>query len=307
MDRPKRQPAICRFAIVTFCVALLPIAFGATVTTLDAGMAFPDWPSSDGHNIFLYPWLQAARDKFVEHGHRLAGILIGCLSIALTWLVWLKEPRRWVRNIGILILVGVSLQGVLGGVRVLAVDRVIAMIHGGFAACVLALMAILALVTGRSWFAVAVEPSGGQDVLMLKPIAVMTPMIVFAQYMLGGILRHLGRGMLEHLLFAFVTLALVGVTALVTRRNTCRWLRRAAYWLLGLMLVQMGLGTLAWITKFGWAFIGYVATQHSVLQVTLRTAHMVVGTLVFVAAINYSVRVFRLDAIHLRHTIAHPD
>src|SRR6185295_2646229 len=69
-------------AVLTACVALLPILVGAVVTTKDAGMAFRDWPSSDGYHMFLYPWLESAGNKFMEHGHRLGGIVIGLSSMA---------------------------------------------------------------------------------------------------------------------------------------------------------------------------------------------------------------------------------
>ena len=75
------QPAVHRLAATTACVALLPIVIGALVTSLGAGMAFLDWPTSGGRNMLLYPWLSdiaAGRtDKVAEHGHRLAGIVIG--------------------------------------------------------------------------------------------------------------------------------------------------------------------------------------------------------------------------------------
>ncbi len=83
MSSPTYQPWVFRLAVLTAGVALLPIVMGGLVTTLQAGMAFPDWPSSDGHGMLSYPWLKSTGDKFLEHGHRLAGMLIGCVSIVL--------------------------------------------------------------------------------------------------------------------------------------------------------------------------------------------------------------------------------
>ena len=57
------RPLLHWTAVVTACLSLLPISVGALVTTLDAGMAFADWPSSDGQNMLLYPWLESIRDK----------------------------------------------------------------------------------------------------------------------------------------------------------------------------------------------------------------------------------------------------
>ncbi len=82
MTRSERyRPVLFWLAVATAATALLPIVVGALVTTLDAGMAFRDWPTSDGQGMLSYPWLHSAGDKFVEHGHRLAGIMIGCVSI----------------------------------------------------------------------------------------------------------------------------------------------------------------------------------------------------------------------------------
>src|SRR5579871_3090818 len=107
-----------RLAVLTACVALVPVLMGALVTTKDAGMAFRDWPTSDGQNMFLYPWLKAAGDKFLEHGHRLAGILIGITSIALAAVAWNVERRQWVVWLVSGVLVAVIAQGILGGIRV---------------------------------------------------------------------------------------------------------------------------------------------------------------------------------------------
>ena len=85
------DPIVHRLAVATCCVALLPIAIGTLVTTLRAGMAFADWPTSDGHSMLLYPWLNDVRniDRFTEHGHRLAGMVIGITSIALVAVAYL--------------------------------------------------------------------------------------------------------------------------------------------------------------------------------------------------------------------------
>ena len=83
-----------RVALVTAVVSLLPIALGSLVTTLGAGMAFLDWPSSDGHGMLAYPWWKSSGDKFVEHGHRLAGVLIGLCSVGLFVVAWIYSVER---------------------------------------------------------------------------------------------------------------------------------------------------------------------------------------------------------------------
>src|SRR5262245_45346498 len=133
MTSSEYHPWVHRVAGWTAVVALLPITVGALVTTLKAGMAFFDWPTSDGSHIFLYPFLNmmfTAFDKFIEHSHRLAGALIGLVSINLLVVVWSREPRRWVKLMAALVLLGVIVQGLLGGGRVRLDESVLALVHG---------------------------------------------------------------------------------------------------------------------------------------------------------------------------------
>ncbi len=299
------QPWLHRFAVLTACAALLPIVVGALVTTLDAGMAFHDWPSSDGQNMFLYPWLQSAGEKFIEHGHRLAGALIGMLSIVLAGLTWWKEPRRWVRVTATLILLAVIGQGILGGQRVLRDERLLAMVHSGFAALVFSLMAALALFTGQRWLFLGHQVRDCH-ISRLKPLALLAPALIFFQYMLGGALRHLHTVLHAHVVFALVVLSFVVVTAIVAHRTRNSWLVRPAWLLVILVVVQISLGAGAWVTTLGvpqWASAlhllprGYVAVENSDLQIVLRTGHAVVGMLVLMTSIILALRVFRLDSL----------
>jgi len=294
LDRPEYQPALYRLAVVTMCVALLPIVVGAIVTTTGAGMAFADWPSSDGHNMFFYPWLKSAGDKFLEHGHRLAGIAIGLCSIALAVVLWFREPRRWVRLVGLLVLFGVILQGLLGGMRVLADDHRIAMLHGSFAALVFSLMAAVALFTSRSWVRTA-PPADIHYVSHLRPWAIAIPVLIFGQFLLGGLLRHLGGALHEHIAAGIVVLLFVIAITVVTHRSGMTWLRKPAYFLLSIVILQVCLGAMSFVTKFGFAPSGYVAVSESAPQIISRTVHTIVGMLVLMTSVIYALRVFRLN------------
>ena len=56
---------------------------------------------------------------FYEHGHRMIASTVGFLTIILAAWTWRVEPRRWLRRLGVIALVAVILQGVLGGITVL--------------------------------------------------------------------------------------------------------------------------------------------------------------------------------------------
>ena len=104
----------CLFALVS--ITLLLFAGGFT-TSIKAGMAFLDWPLSNG-SINPEGWLSET-DKFAEHSHRLLGMQIGIIAIGLVLWTFLREARAWVRKLAWALLGLVILQGLLGGARVL--------------------------------------------------------------------------------------------------------------------------------------------------------------------------------------------
>ncbi|HXY33505.1 MAG TPA: COX15/CtaA family protein [Planctomycetaceae bacterium] len=294
MRSARYRPLLFGLAVVTAATALLPIVVGALVTSHKAGMAFADWPTSDGQGMFAYPWLKSAGDKFIEHGHRLAGIIIGCVSIVFAAACFALEPRRWLRWCGVCVLLAVIAQGLLGGGRVLADARLLAMLHGALAAAVFTFMSSVALFLSRSWN----QPpklEAGRRLGALNVLAVVTPAVLLLQYSLGGFVRHLGTAIYEHVGTAFLALTCIVATVIVAHRTHCGWLRRPA-WLLGVAVVaQMLLGAAGWVAKFGFAPWGYVAVERSPVQVALLTSHTVVGMLLVMLSVNLLLRVARIE------------
>lgn len=298
MDQSSNQLWLYRIARATPCVAMVTVIAGALVTSKNAGMAFRDWPTSDGRAMLTYPWLSDfARDwdKFLEHGHRLAGVVIGVWTIGLAALLAIRESRRWLKWTGGAILLAVILQGVLGGFRVWLDERGLAMVHGLFAACVVALMAFVATSLSPAWRN-AQSLSHGREAGAAKPLALLTVALLAAQYVLGGLVRHGGHGLYEHLTVGIISLLLVVLNAIVAHLSGIAWLRRSGWLLLAAAVVQVSLGAGAWITKYGLAYFGYVAVADSIQQVAFRTSHTVVGIVLFATAVVHLARVLRIDA-----------
>ena len=66
---------------------LILVGIGGLVTSKEAGMSVPDWPTSYGYNMFFFPISQWAGGIFYEHTHRLVATIVGVLVVALTrWL-----------------------------------------------------------------------------------------------------------------------------------------------------------------------------------------------------------------------------
>jgi cytochrome c oxidase assembly protein subunit 15 len=293
MRSARHRPLLFALAVITAATALLPIVVGALVTSHKAGMAFPDWPTSDGQGMFAYPWLKSAGDKFIEHGHRLAGIVIGCVSIVFAAACFAFEPRRWVRWCGLGVLLAVIAQGLLGGGRVLADARILALLHGELAAIVFTFMSSVALFLSRAWNQPPELPADSR-VGTLKVLAVLTPVVLMLQYVLGGLVRHLGMAVYEHVGTACLALACVAATVVAAERSGAGWLRRPA-WLLGLCaLTQVLLGVAGLVVKFGYAPWGYVAVERSPAQLIVLTSHTVVGMCLIMLSINLLLRVARI-------------
>ena len=88
------------------CTVLLVLA-GSLVTSTGSGLAVPDWPTTYGWNMFTFPPSKWVGGIFYEHGHRLIASTVGFLTIILAAWIWLADPRRWLRRLGLAALAAV--------------------------------------------------------------------------------------------------------------------------------------------------------------------------------------------------------
>src|SRR5205814_8993365 len=98
-----------RLALLTAGATFVLILFGGLLTNTGAALAVPDWPTTFGHNMFLYPWSQMVGGIFYEHSHRLLGSIVGVLTIALAVALWREGGR--LRTLGLVAVVAVVAQG----------------------------------------------------------------------------------------------------------------------------------------------------------------------------------------------------
>lgn len=127
------------------------------VTSRNVGLAVPDWPTTFGYNMFLFPFSKWVGGILFEHTHRLMGSLVGFLTIILAVWLWRGDERRWVRSLGVIALLAVVLQGVLGGLRVTTMKDQIGIFHACVAQAFLGLLVFIALVTTKFWSKLAKE------------------------------------------------------------------------------------------------------------------------------------------------------
>jgi cytochrome c oxidase assembly protein subunit 15 len=150
----------------------------------------PDWPTTFGYNMFLFPVSKWIGGILFEHTHRLMGSLVGFLTIILTAWLWLSEDRRWVRNLGVIALAGVILQGVLGGLRVTMMKDEIGIFHACVAQAFLGLLVVIALVTTNFWRTFAAQRMGLQRFDRIKLLAFAITVSIYVQLALGATMRH---------------------------------------------------------------------------------------------------------------------
>ena len=287
-----------RLAFLTCAVSLLPISIGSLVTTLQAGMAFADWPSSDGQNMLLYPWLNDLRhtDKFVEHGHRLAGVLIGVVAIILCSACFIRSKSRVDRRFGVIILISVIAQGLLGGARVLMNASTLAMVHSLTAALFFSLCMMFATTQTKAWQQVRHDRDRSLTPVTLAVI-VFLPLLVLGQYFLGGAYRHLGTMLHEHVAGAICVGLMCSAAVGILLRTEVRHLHSCGWLVLSVLVLQLLLGAGSWVTKLGLQSTGFVATRGGWLQSLICSAHTIGGMLLLFSSIRASAFVMRLWSV----------
>jgi cytochrome c oxidase assembly protein subunit 15 len=160
------------------------------VTSKGVGLAVPDWPTTFGYNMFLFPVSKWIGGILFEHTHRLMGSLVGFLTIILAAWLWLGEDRQWVRNLGVIALGGVIVQGILGGLRVTMMKDEIGIFHASIAQAFLGLLIVIALVTTRFWRALGNEQFDFQKFAPIRTLGIAITIAIYVQLALGATMRH---------------------------------------------------------------------------------------------------------------------
>lgn len=284
-------------AVVAFCTFLLIVA-GALVTSNDAGLAVPDWPTSFHHwpvtyGYFTVPLVGGIR---WEHGHRIIAQLIGLLTIVLA--VWTSkvDRRPWMRKLGWAALATVIAQGILGGITVLRfLPPGVSAAHATLGQTFFCLVTALWLFTGRTWV---------QDPRMQLPtkrpslpwLATASTACVYVQLILGAAFRHHGIKLLPHIISAAVVtfVLLWTVVRVLSEYALVEQLRRPALMLLTLLMVQLALGFGAWLTRVEW---GRDVPQPGMAMVYVTVSHVAVGALLLATTVVLAIQAWRHVAI----------
>jgi cytochrome c oxidase assembly protein subunit 15 len=179
-----------RFAWLTAVATLFLICSGGMVTSKGVGLAVPDWPTTFGYNMFLFPVSKWIGGIFFEHTHRLIASAVGFLTVILAVWLWRSEDREWVRNLGVIAFAAVILQGVLGGLRVTMLKDEIGIFHACLAQAFLGLLVVIAVVTTNFWRSLTNVIVAPKNFGPIKMIALATTIAIYVQLALGATMRH---------------------------------------------------------------------------------------------------------------------
>ncbi len=300
-------PASALFSLVAAGTVFLLLVTGGLVTSLESGLAVPDWPNSFGHNMLLYPVSEMKGGVYYEHAHRLYGMLVGTTTLVLVSVIWRCEERRWLRILSIAILLMVCFQGYLGGTRVtghltLDQDRSVlepstqrAIIHGVFAQIIFSSFLVMAAATSSRWVSIKRRVTDAAA-LTDRGAAILLPHALLVQLIFGALYRHLqpsgGVSAPGHpiwAIYAHITMAVVvvGLVILAAGRAISHSfdpvLRRLGIGILVLAGLQITLGVVAvaviW-TRMGDAISpleAFVTTAHQATGAALLGASVLLG------------------------------
>ncbi|HTI69196.1 MAG TPA: COX15/CtaA family protein [Candidatus Limnocylindria bacterium] len=194
-----------RYAVFAACCTLLLVCVGGMVTSKGVGMAVPDWPTTYGYNMFLFPFSKMIGGIFWEHLHRLKASGVGLLTLGLAAWIFFFESRNWVKKLGFAAAGMVIIQGVLGGLRVMMDKEVVAnttlgtvfgLVHACTGQAFFVLMCVLAFALSPAWarFSEA-EKSREQGARRLRWLIPVATVAVFIQLALGAAMRHQHSGL----------------------------------------------------------------------------------------------------------------
>ena len=283
------HPWLHRYAtFIAVCTFLLIMA-GALVTSNDAGLSVPDWPTSFGS--FRMPRMVGGV-KF-EHGHRMIAGTVGILTIILALWIWRQESRRWVKWVAFAAVMAVLAQALLGGITVLFYLPVaISTAHATLGQIFFCLAASLAFFTSAGW---RWDEPKGEDTARphLRQYTPILSGVILLQFILGAVYRHSKDGIITpHVVGACVVTLHGGPRGLHCAHALLETAGIAATRAApgGLVVVQLFLGIGSYFMKMA----ARSAPQPLPPVVDITTAHVAVGALILVTSLylTYQARRF---------------
>ena len=274
----------------TACATLVVITAGALVTSNDAGLSVPDWPTSFGYLVKVPHFVGGVR---YEWSHRMVAGTLVSLTLAIAIWTLLVERRRWLRWLAVGAFCTVICQAILGGLTVLFFQPpAVSTAHATVAQTFFCIAVAIGLFTGRKW--VEEQPRVEFDYRRpsLFTLTLLSIFVLYVQLILGGMFRHHGMSWWPHVLNAVVVSFVLAWTVVraLSVYSQIEAVRRPAIVMLSLLITQLCLGFAAFLTRVAW---GRDATQPELPMVVSTVAHVLVGALLLATTVILSIQVWR--------------
>ena len=221
-----------------------------------------------------------------------AGTLVS-LTLAIAIWTLIVERRRWMRWLAVGAFGTIIAQTILGGLTVLYLQPpAVSTAHGAVAQTFFCIAVAIALFTGRRW--VEQEPQVETDTHRptLFQLSVLSIVVLYVQLILGGMFRHHGMSWWPHVLNAIVVSFVLAWTAVraLSAHSKIEAVRRPAIVMLSLLILQLGLGFTAFVTRIAW---GRDAVQPELAMVVSTVAHVAVGAILLATTVILAIQVRR--------------
>jgi cytochrome c oxidase assembly protein subunit 15 len=278
------------FAVFTVCATLVVITAGALVTSNDAGLSVPDWPTSFGYLVKVPHFVGGIR---YEWTHRmLAGSLV-TLTLGIAAWTLLVEHRRWMRWLAVGAFSTVIAQAILGGLTVLLLQPpAVSAAHATVAQTFFCIAVVIAVFTARRSVDEPPRVEFDQRRPSLFTLTLLSVFVLYVQLILGAMFRHHGMSWWPHLTNAVVVSFVLAWTAVraLSFYSQIEAVRRPAILMLSLMIGQLCLGFAAFLTRVEW---GKNAAQPELPMVISTVTHVAVGALLLATAVVLAIQVWR--------------
>lgn len=282
------------FALLTACATLVVITAGALVTSNDAGLSVPDWPTSFGYLVKIPHFVGGVR---YEWSHRMVAGTLVSFTLAIALWTLLVDRRRWLRWLAIAAFCTVIAQATLGGLTVLLFQPPwISTAHATVAQTFFCIAVAIALFTGRKWVEEQPRVEFDSRRPSLFTLCLLSIFVLYVQLILGGMFRHHGMSWWPHVLHALIVSFVLAWTAVraISVYSNIEAVRRPAIMMLSLLIAQLCLGFTAFLTRVAW---GKGAAQPELPMVVATVAHVAVGALLLATTVVLAIQVWRHVAV----------
>ncbi|MEO0476055.1 MAG: COX15/CtaA family protein [Planctomycetota bacterium] len=193
---PTEHRWLRRFTYLVILATFSLIAIGGHVTSTDVGLAVPDGFTTFGHNTLLAPlevWWYDFGTRW-EHGHRLKGMVVGMMTIIMaTWLLIAVRDRPWLKWSGVVMLLLVISQGIMGALRVSEISLTLAFIHGICGQLILCSWVVIAAALSKPWISrlkATAKKKRDHTTIPLRWAVRVLLLLLLVQLTLGSAVRH---------------------------------------------------------------------------------------------------------------------